>query len=46
MGQTIEYPDVGVCGFDFAQTYGDRGKGFIECHHIVPLHVAAPVGVS
>jgi 5-methylcytosine-specific restriction enzyme A len=28
-----------VCGFDFAETYGDRGNGYIECHHIVPLHV-------
>jgi 5-methylcytosine-specific restriction enzyme A len=28
-----------VCGFDFEQTYGDRGRGYIECHHVVPLHV-------
>jgi 5-methylcytosine-specific restriction protein A len=28
-----------VCGFDFARTYGPRGDGYIECHHIVPLHV-------
>jgi 5-methylcytosine-specific restriction enzyme A len=27
-----------ACDFDFEQTYGQRGKGFIECHHIVPLH--------
>ena len=27
-----------VCTFDFAKFYGTRGKGFIECHHIVPLH--------
>jgi 5-methylcytosine-specific restriction protein A len=27
-----------VCGFDFKQTYGERGKGYIECHHILPLH--------
>lgn len=26
-----------ACGFDFAQQYGDRGQGFIECHHIKPL---------
>lgn len=26
-----------ACGFDFKQTYGDRGKGFIECHHTVPV---------
>ena len=27
-----------ACNFDFRQTYGDRGQGFIECHHIEPLH--------
>lgn len=26
-----------VCGFDFTETYGDLGEGFIECHHIVPV---------
>lgn len=26
-----------VCGFDFKVTYGDRGAGFIECHHIRPV---------
>lgn len=26
-----------VCGFDFRITYGERGDGFIECHHIRPL---------
>lgn len=26
-----------VCGFDFYQTYGELGKGFIECHHTVPV---------
>jgi 5-methylcytosine-specific restriction protein A len=31
-----------VCGFNFAETYGDRGAGYIECHHIVPLHVSGP----
>jgi 5-methylcytosine-specific restriction enzyme A len=30
-----------VCGFDFGQTYGVRGAGYIECHHVVPLHAAA-----
>ncbi|GAA3144659.1 HNH endonuclease [Streptomyces rectiviolaceus] len=29
-----------ACGFDFAKVYGERGKGYIECHHVVPLHVA------
>jgi 5-methylcytosine-specific restriction protein A len=28
-----------VCEFDFAQTYGERGEGYIECHHVEPLHV-------
>jgi 5-methylcytosine-specific restriction protein A len=27
-----------VCGFDFAAAYGERGEGFIECHHTIPLH--------
>ena len=26
-----------VCGFDFEETYGQLGEGFIEVHHIVPL---------
>lgn len=29
-----------VCDFDFAQTYGERGRGYIECHHVEPLHVS------
>ncbi|MFF2776450.1 HNH endonuclease [Streptomyces sp. NPDC058052] len=29
-----------ACGFDFEAVYGDRGAGYIECHHILPLHVA------
>ncbi|MFJ1791091.1 HNH endonuclease [Kitasatospora griseola] len=29
-----------VCGFDFKAVYGDRGDGYIECHHVVPLHEA------
>ena len=28
-----------VCEFDFAHQYGDRGRGYIECHHVEPLHV-------
>lgn len=31
-----------VCRFDFEQFYGDRGRGFIECHHVIPLHTAGP----
>jgi 5-methylcytosine-specific restriction protein A len=26
-----------ACGFNFEQTYGKIGKGFIECHHLIPL---------
>jgi 5-methylcytosine-specific restriction protein A len=26
-----------ACGFDFERTYGPHGKGFIECHHTLPL---------
>jgi 5-methylcytosine-specific restriction protein A len=26
-----------VCGFDFLTTYGERGRGFAECHHKLPL---------
>lgn len=29
-----------ACGFDFEATYGPRGAGYIECHHVVPLHKA------
>jgi 5-methylcytosine-specific restriction enzyme A len=28
-----------VCGFNFANTYGDRGRDFIEVHHLEPLSV-------
>ena len=26
-----------ACGFDFQAVYGDRGEGFIECHHTTPV---------
>ena len=26
-----------ACGFDFHQTYGEPGLGFIEAHHLIPL---------
>lgn len=26
-----------VCGFDFAATYGEHGKGFAECHYQEPF---------
>lgn len=25
------------CGFDFSETYGEHGHGFIECHHLKPV---------
>ncbi|MDX3657238.1 HNH endonuclease [Streptomyces sp. ID05-26A] len=31
-----------VCRFDFESFYGERGKGFAEVHHAVPLHVTGP----
>lgn len=30
--------DCEVCGFDFYKTYGEIGKGLIECHHKKPLY--------
>lgn len=29
--------DCMACGFNFEETYGKLGKGFVEVHHIVPL---------
>ena len=26
-----------VCEFNFTDAYGDRGDGFIECHHTKPV---------
>lgn len=31
-----------ACGFDFRERYGDRGEGFIECHHTRPVHALSP----
>lgn len=30
------------CGFEFASVYGERGEGFIECHHTKPVHTLKP----
>ena len=30
-----------ACSFDFEMTYGERGKGFIEAHHVKPVHTLA-----
>lgn len=32
-----------VCTFDFHVAYGSRGSGYIEVHHIRPLHYSGPV---
>lgn len=31
-----------VCDFDFHARYGEQGRGFIEVHHLLPLHALAP----
>ncbi|MFF3393106.1 HNH endonuclease [Streptomyces sp. NPDC002669] len=31
-----------VCDFDFRRFYGPLGKGYIEVHHRLPLHVSGP----
>jgi hypothetical protein len=30
-----------ACGFDFGVHYGNRGDGFIECHHTKPIATLA-----
>ncbi len=35
-----------VCRFDFEVFYGDRGRGFMEVHHVAPLHVTGPTRTS
>ncbi|MGV9668095.1 HNH endonuclease [Nocardia niigatensis] len=32
-----------VCGFDFETTYPEIGEGYVEVHHVVPLHTTGPV---
>ncbi|MFF3018697.1 HNH endonuclease [Streptomyces sp. NPDC057939] len=29
-----------ACDFDYEEVYGERGKDYIEVHHVVPLHEA------
>jgi 5-methylcytosine-specific restriction protein A len=31
-----------ACGFEFGQAYGERGRGFIEVHHALPVHQLSP----
>jgi 5-methylcytosine-specific restriction protein A len=33
-----------VCEFDFVATYGERGQGFMECHHIKPVETLPEEG--
>ena len=35
-----------VCGFDFEETYGAWGRGFIEVHHVQELRAAPTEGVE
>ena len=35
-----------ACGFDFEEVYGERGRNFIEVHHIKPLHVTKETHVN
>lgn len=29
-----------VCGFSFGARYGELGEGFVEVHHVLPLHAS------
>ncbi|MFD7975990.1 HNH endonuclease [Streptomyces sp. NPDC059071] len=31
-----------VCTFDFGETYGPLGLGYVEVHHRLPLHISGP----
>lgn len=31
-----------VCGFDFESAYGELGSGYMEVHHIKPVHTLKP----
>lgn len=31
-----------VCDFDFSVRYGSRGDGYIQVHHVTPLHLSGP----
>ncbi|MEU4731636.1 HNH endonuclease [Streptomyces sp. NPDC023588] len=31
-----------VCSFDFSSAYGGLGDGYIEVHHVLPLHISGP----
>ncbi len=31
-----------ICGFNFAEAFGQLGEGFIECHHTIPVSELSP----
>nr|WP_262924059.1 HNH endonuclease [Spirosoma liriopis] len=31
-----------VCGFRYDRVYGSLGNGYIECHHVRPVHLMKP----
>ncbi|WP_407643599.1 HNH endonuclease [Agromyces kandeliae] len=35
-----------ACGFEFSTAYGPRGEGYIEVHHVSPLHVTGETETS
>lgn len=35
-----------ACGFDFAATYGDWGKGYIQIHHNKPVSESGPTRIN
>ncbi|MER7954509.1 HNH endonuclease [Streptomyces sp. NPDC096030] len=39
LGQAIRCE---VCAFDFGETYGELGMGYVEVHHVTPLHATGP----
>ncbi|TQR82628.1 HNH endonuclease [Mycobacterium hodleri] len=41
--QTNQTLACATCGFDFTAAYGSHGAGYIECHHVVPLHSSGEV---
>ena len=42
-GEPLAYA---ACGFDFERIYGERGRGYVECHHVIPLHETGERRVS
>lgn len=39
LGQSLQCE---VCTFDFSRFYGALGKGYVEIHHVLPLHISGP----